>query len=192
MLLETTLWYRSINKQLRNFSDNYHPYTTGVYVIYKKNQQTKVKILLYCSAVMANCTIRIHLCNSFRYRYDETTAVCNCRDSTPLNKMWNRPAWSLKNPGGAEGSVTGPHGQQYQRLLINQDSERSFSAWSNRSLQTLARAVPTQWQYLKQDQNLLVRFCVLKPLCNVRTALSSEEKGWGNNIRWEIASNYTF
>lgn len=87
-----------------------------------------MRILLHCRAVMANCAIKIQLQLSFRHQYDKRTAVYNCRDRAPFNKMWNRAAWSLENPGGAEGNVIGPHRQQHQRLLINQDNERrSFS-----------------------------------------------------------------
>lgn len=128
VLLEITLSYKSINKQLHNFSNNYHPCTPGVYVRYKKltNKSENFTILQCCHGKLHHQNpIAQH---SFRHQYDERTAVCNRTDSAPLNKMWNRPVWSLKNPGGAEGNVIGPHGQQYQRLLINQDNERrSFS-----------------------------------------------------------------
>lgn len=128
VLLEITLSYRSINKQLHNFSNNYHPCTPGLYVIYKTltNKSGNFTILHCCHGKLHHQNpIARH---SFRHQYDERTAVYNHRDSAPLNKMWNRAAWSLKNPGGAEGNVIGPRGQQYQRLLINQDNERrSFS-----------------------------------------------------------------
>lgn len=94
VLLDITLPYRSINKQLHNFSDNYHPCTPSVPARSKK--LTKERIFLYCSAVMVNCTTKIQLLNSFRHQCEGRTAVHNCRNSTPLDKMWNRPVWSPK------------------------------------------------------------------------------------------------
>lgn len=193
VLLETTLSYRSINKQLHNFSDDYHLCTPGVCVIYKKltNKSENFTILQCCHG-------KLHHQNpiaqySFRHQYDERTVVYNCRDSGPLNKMWNRPAWSLKNPGGAEGNIIGPHGQQYQRLQINQDNERrNFSVSlkqhilitnSHKSSSSTVAISETRLKFIRKI------LCIEASLLWHNSSVQGKEKEWRTKVSWGIATN---